>query len=140
MTPEQAQTFIRGVLDYQDPETGLRLVHLADDFVEPMNLCVGNANIVSNEEVVGQVIFSLHLDKNAFELSRGDMDESVVGQGVGTRYLPFVYEKMREAGVRYIFATNTTEIAANMYRSAGWTEGLSDLDLAEGSFGLDLTA
>jgi len=117
----------------------LRLVQTATDFVEPMNVFVGNGELRNGDDTVGRTILTYHFETNAVEMSIAQVDETAARQGFGSRYLGFVADELKAVGVRYFYA-NVNEAAASVVTAKGWTEGFSDLDLGEGFYGLDLTA
>lgn len=133
-----AQNVMNAILDYEDSETGLRLVQTASDFVEPMNIFVGNGELKDGEATVGRTILTYHFETNAVEMSIARVEETATRQGFGSRYLGFVADELKAAGVRYFYA-DVNEAAASVVTAKGWTKEFSDLDLGENVYGLDLT-
>lgn len=138
MNPETARNLMLEILDYQDPETNLKLVCTADQHIEPMNIYVGNGELRNGEATVGRTILTYHFDTNALEMSRAEVGEGAAGQGFGSRYLEFVAKKLKEAGVTDFYA-NVNEAAASVVSAAGWTERPSSPETDESLFGLDLS-
>jgi len=127
MTIEEIKNLMESLTDYSDSETKATLELKASVHEEIRQEYVINADIILDKEKVGEIIFTFLIDKNSLKLSYSDMSEELIGQGIGGRYVEYATNKASQAGADYIFANAVSDVAKNMYVSAGWTTAPSEL-------------
>lgn len=127
MKPEKANKCLRDAVDYEDKKTGLHLAFTAEDCLA--RLAVVNADIVSGEEVVGNVILQLDFEADALQIAMANLRDDLTGAGFGRRWTAHIEKVSKKAGASFLYINGSSEAAERTVKAAGWVGSVTGLDI-----------